>query len=857
MNESQVFAIALKLATPGERAAYLDAVCAGNDDFKAQVEALLKAHDADPRFLEEPASSLRSATLAPATQCDATALPPALAAEGAGLVIGPYKLLQQIGEGGMGAVYMAEQAHPVQRKVALKLIKSGMDNRQVIARFEAERQAFALMDHPNIARVLDAGTTENGLPYFVMELVKGVPITKYCDQHHLTPQERLELFVPVCQAVQHAHQKGVIHRDLKPSNVMVCTYDGKPVPKVIDFGVAKATGPKLTERTLYTEFGAIVGTFEYMSPEQAVLDQLDVDTRSDIYSLGVLLYELLTGTTPLERKRITQVAILELLRRVREEESPRPSTRLITTEELPSIAANRGTEPRNLSGLLRGELDWIVMKALEKDRSRRYETASAFAADVQHYLRDEPVLAGPPGAGYRLRKLIGRHRGPVLAAALVFLTLLAGVLGTTWGLVRAKQALEAEASQRAAAEANERKALEQTRIAEAVRNFLQQDLLRQGDPADTASAMRQAVDGLETTANPTMKELLDRAAHELMPAKIEWKFPEQPEVQASILRTVGGTYWGIGEYAKGVELLTRSSDTYRRAFGPDHPDTLAALADLAGAYHSAGRTAEAVALFEQIRDARIKKLGVNHPDTLTTLDNLADAYHSAGKTAQAVALSEQVRDARLETLGAEHPDTLTTLDHLARAYLSAGKTAEALALYKQVRDARVKNLGANHIHTLITEFGLAMAYQSAGMTAEAVALREHLYEALVKKLGADHPLALAVLHNVAQSYRASGKTAEARALFEQVRDALGEETWSRPSPHPRHPRRPGLDVPLHREDGRVRRTVRAGARRCACSRLGLATPIPSTRSLAWPPRTRPPARRPNPLPSSSRCAAHR
>ena len=350
-------------------------------------------------------------------------------------VIGPYKLLQQIGEGGMGTVYMAEQTHPVQRKVALKLIKAGMDSRQVSARFEAERQALALMDHPNIAKVLDAGMTDTGQPYFVMELVKGVPITDYCDQHRLSPRERLELFVPICQAVQHAHQKGVIHRDMKPSNVMVCVYDGKPVPKVIDFGVAKATGSKLTERTLYTEFGAIVGTFEYMSPEQAVLDQLDIDTRSDIYSLGVLLYELLTGTTPLERKRMKQVAILELLRLVREEEAPRPSMRVRTTEELPSIAASRRTEPKKLSGLIRGELDWIVVKALEKDRNRRYVTANAFAADVLHYLHDESVQACPPSAIYRVRKFARRNRAAFWTTGAVALVLVCGMVVSVWQAV--------------------------------------------------------------------------------------------------------------------------------------------------------------------------------------------------------------------------------------------------------------------------------------------------------------------------------------------------------------------------------------------------------------------------------------
>jgi serine/threonine protein kinase/WD40 repeat protein len=431
-----VFDRALEIEATAERTAYLDAACAAAPELREKVEALLQAYADAGSFLEKPAPDLEATADSEHGRLVGGAGPGPAAAGSAGprfptelpgTVIGPYKLLQQIGEGGMGTVFMAEQTHPVHRKVALKLIKPGMDSRQVSARFEAEREALALMDHPNIAKVFDAGTTACGRPYFVMELVKGVAITHYCDQHHLTPKERMELFVPVCQAVQHAHHKGIIHRDMKPSNVMVCLYDGKPVPKVIDFGVAKAIGPKLTERTLYTEFGAIIGTFEYMSPEQAELDQLDIDTRSDIYSLGVLLYELLTGTTPLERKRIKEVAILELLRRIREEEAPRPSTRLSSTEGLPSIAANRGTEPKKLSGLLRGELDWIVLKALDKDRNRRYETANAFTADVLHYLHDEPVQACPPSALYRFQKFARRNKARLLitACALVLLLVLA------------------------------------------------------------------------------------------------------------------------------------------------------------------------------------------------------------------------------------------------------------------------------------------------------------------------------------------------------------------------------------------------------------------------------------------------
>jgi tetratricopeptide (TPR) repeat protein/tRNA A-37 threonylcarbamoyl transferase component Bud32 len=410
----------------GERAALLVEACAGDAELRQRVDRLLQAHD---RPDSVPAT--------PAAEPTVDSAPPegdehAAGADSSGTVVGSYKLVKQIGEGGMGAVYLAQQTEPVKRLVAVKLIKPGMDSRQVIARFEAERQALALMEHPNIAKVLEAGATAQGRPYFVMELVKGVPITRYCDECRLTPRQRLELFVPVCQAVQHAHQKGIIHRDLKPSNVLVASYDDRPVPKVIDFGIAKAAGPALTEKTLVTDFGNIVGTLEYMSPEQAELNQLDFDTRSDVYSLGVVLYELLTGSTPLEKKRLKEAAVLEALRLIREEEPPRPSARLSTTEELPSVAANRGLEPKKLSSLVRGELDWIVMKALDKDRDRRYETANGLARDLECYLHDEPVQAGPPSARYRIWKFVRRNRR-VLATAAVLGVMLVVALGAVAG----------------------------------------------------------------------------------------------------------------------------------------------------------------------------------------------------------------------------------------------------------------------------------------------------------------------------------------------------------------------------------------------------------------------------------------
>src|SRR5262245_34026368 len=406
MNEQTLFAEALERADPQERAAFLDQACSGDATLRKRIERLHAQHQHAGSFLEVPARDpVATVDEAPIT-------------ERPGTMIGRYQLVEEIGEGGMGSVWMAQQTEPVKRLVALKLIKAGMDSKQVLSRFEAERQALALMDHPNIAKVLDGGLHEHR-PFFVMELVKGVPITDYCDARKLTPKERLELFVPVCQAIQHAHQKGIIHRDIKPSNVLIALYDDRPVVKVIDFGVAKATGAALTERTIDTGFGGVVGTPQYMSPEQATFNNLDIDTRSDVYALGVLLYELLTGSPPFTRKELEKKGLLEMLRVVREEEPPRPSTKLSTADALPTLSANRGTEPKKLTGLLRNELDWIVMKALEKDRARRYQTANGFAADVQRYLSGDAVLAHPPSVGYRMSKFARRNRRALATAGVV------------------------------------------------------------------------------------------------------------------------------------------------------------------------------------------------------------------------------------------------------------------------------------------------------------------------------------------------------------------------------------------------------------------------------------------------------
>jgi WD40 repeat protein/serine/threonine protein kinase/tetratricopeptide (TPR) repeat protein len=452
-----------QIASPAEREAYLERACGGDVELRRRVEQLLEARSKADDFFQSPDATQASANGEPVFERE-------------GAVIGPYRLMEQIGEGGMGLVFVAEQQQPVRRKVALKLIKPGMDTRQVIARFEAERQALAMMDHPNIAKVLDAGTTETGRPYFVMELVKGVPITAYCDQNQLTPHERLELFVTVCQAVQHAHQKGIIHRDIKPSNVLVTLHDDKPVVKVIDFGVAKAIGQQLTERTIYTAFAQMVGTPLYMSPEQAALSGVDVDTRSDLYSLGVLLYELLTGTTPFDESRLKEAAFDEVRRIICEEEPQKPSTRISSLgATLTSVSLQRRMEPHKLSQLVRGDLDWIVMKALEKDRGRRYETANALAADVLCYLNDEPVTACPPSRAYRIRKFARRNKALIGTIALVSAALVAGTAVSVWQAVRATIAERETATQRDVVTDAERRARENANQAKAQQGIAEQN----------------------------------------------------------------------------------------------------------------------------------------------------------------------------------------------------------------------------------------------------------------------------------------------------------------------------------------------------------------------------------------------
>ena len=841
-----LFLAALELS-PEQRPVYLAEACAGDADLRAEVDRLLAAHAASDSIVELASSQAVTALLpertsAPqafdpnspspteiaafahrsdlATETSAQPDPDAATArefsatgaratratpgEGIGTVIaGRYTLVEVIGEGGMGSVYLAGQTEPVKRQVALKLIKTGMDSRGVLARFDAERQALALMDHPNIARIYDGGLTPAGQPFFVMELVKGVPLTEYCDQKRLSITARLELFVAVCQAVQHAHQKGIIHRDLKPGNVLVTEVDGQPTPKVIDFGVAKATEVKLTDMSL-ADVGAIVGTPAYMSPEQADPSSMDIDTRTDVYALGVMLYELLTGSPPLDAKQFQRGAILEMLRMVREVDPPRPSTKLSTADALPSIAANRSIDPARLAKLLQGELDWVVMKAIEKDRTRRYETASGFARDIQRYLADEVVEARPLSRGYRLKKFVKRNKGQVIAASLVFLTLVGGIIGTSLGMASARRAQKAEAEQRVKADdqrdkaiASETKAREEAAKTQTINDFLTNDLLTQAEPANNA-----------VEDKVTLLEVLDRAAE-----KVGTRFADQPELERALRKTIATTYHGLASWEKAETQWRavldaarkrdpRSAEAYRnqdylahilfhrgrreaevlemaevaakgleRTLGSDHSSTLAALNKLALAYQQTGKLPEAIALYERVRDAQIVKLGPDHPDTLYTLSSLGKAYHAAGKIREAIALLERVRNAQIATLGPDHPDILATLNVLASAYEAAGKFSEAIALLERIRDALLATLGPDHPNTLTVLDNLAQANLGVGNLPEAIAMLERVRDAQIAQLGPDHPDILHTLNNLAAAYRAAGKLLEAITLLERARDA--------------------------------------------------------------------------------------
>ena len=776
------------------RPAAVAAACGGDDRLRARVEVLVAALDRADRFLADPAAAVDRPEVAPVT-------------ERPGTVIGRYRLLDEIGQGGFGVVFRAEQTEPVRREVALKVVKLGMDTREVVARFEAERQALALMDHPNIAKVFDAGSTDAGRPYFVMELVRGLPITAYADRHRLTAAQRVGLLAAVCRAVQHAHGKGVIHRDLKPTNVLVADHDGAAVPKVIDFGIAKATqSTRLTDRTVYTGARQLIGTPQYMSPEQADTDGADVDTRTDVYSLGVLMYELLTGTTPHDARALRSAAGDAMRRMIRDQDPARPSTRLSSIgDAVADVAANRGTDPKRLGQLVRGELDWIVMRALEKDRSRRYETAAALADDLGRYAAGEAVLAGPVGGAYRVRTFARRHRAAIGVTAVVAASLLAGMAGTTWGLVRATRLRHLADAQRHLAEDRQGEADRARAVAESESDRAQAEVAFLADVMDRAKP-----------ASMPDRAVRDRVVHDMIEpvaAGIGDRFADLPLAEMQVRYKMGELYEALGrvdlavpmlrraselagpplispdsaealngrlEYAHALQLAGRPADAeplarsavadLRRVFGPDDARTVRAGLSLAMVLADLNRMGDAIPLVRQGYDQARRTPGPDAPAALDAACLLADFLRRAGRFADGEAVAADAHARAVRTLG---PDALITgstafLD--GQLLLSLPRYADAEPLLAGVCEHNHRVLGDDNPSTLSTDNALATAHLICGRVAEAVALFKQTWDRARPRLGDDHPVTLAAGSGYAVALGRAGRWAEAEPLARDLVD---------------------------------------------------------------------------------------
>jgi tetratricopeptide (TPR) repeat protein len=696
--------------------------------------------------------------------------------------IGPFRILQLLGEGGMGLVYEAEDTGPVRRRVALKVVRAGLQSREIVARFEAERQALAVMNHPGIAKVLHAGTTDRGEPYFAMELVRGLPITEYCDARRLPVRDRILLFIAVCQAVQHAHQKGVIHRDLKPSNVLVTDQDDVPQPKIIDFGIAKALGPQLSGSTIMTLGGQLIGTLAYMSPEQADPVGLDVDTRADIYSLGVMLYEVLVGQLPLEPGQIGLPAFLARLV-AGETNAPTPSVRLTAARErLALVAKARRTDPDRLRRDLRGDLDWIVMKAIDPDRSRRYDSAAGLANDLRRFLANEAVQARPPSARYRLAKFVQRHRLGVAAAGIVTLAVLSGAVLSTVGFVRASRA--------------ERRAASEAMAAREVTSFLV-DLFRVSDPDEAR--------GNTLTA----RALLDRGAQD-----VRTRLAGQPALQARLMYTLGTVYERLGLYDPARDLLdqalrirsdrsgggaatgeaaiadvlnalgdvaagkgdfAQADSAYlaalqirERIYGHDHPDVAASLGGLAAVRWSQGRAAEAESLYKDVVDLDRRHRKPEDPRTLSNLGNLAVVYWSQGRYGEAEPLFRRTLEVQERVLGADHPDVAGTLMNLGSLSWSQGRYDEALAYYERARPIFEKSFGARHPRVAGIYNNLGETYWKLHRYAEAEPMFRRALAIKDSVLAGGHPSIAITLNGLAGLLRDQGRYAEAEPLYRRA-----------------------------------------------------------------------------------------
>ena len=667
------------------------------------------------------------------------------AGEAPGTRIGRYKLLQPIGEGGFGSVFVAEQEQPVRRTVAVKILKLGMDTRQIVARFEQERQALAMMDHPNIAKVLDAGATETGRPYFVMELVRGVPITQYCDEHKVPTQGRLELFASVCHAIQHAHQKGIIHRDIKPSNVLVSLHDDVPMVKVIDFGIAKATGGRLTEKTVFTEMRQMIGTPAYMSPEQTGASALDVDTRSDVYGLGVLMYELLTGTTPFAQQTLASADFGELQRLIREVEPPKPSTRISTMKEtLPAVAANRAADPARLSKLVRGELDWIVMKAIEKDRARRYESASDLAADVQRHLRGEAVLAAPPSTAYVVRKFVRRNRGPVIAGAVVSVALVLGVIGTSVGLVRARQAQRNEVQQRLAAERQRDKA-------EKIAGFMGETL---------SGASPSVARGRDTTM---LREMMDAAAKKIASGELK----DNPEAELALRLTIGQILSDVAAFDAAEQMLAPAVELSRSIKAGDSDETVSVVSAVANLRATRGEFDSADKLFRDALAMAQRLHPGDHRDVAIALRNIGGLLLRRGDT-ECETWFRQSLEMQRRLYKGDHPDTAESLSALGVILLDTGREAEAEPMFRESL-AMLQRLhpADDHPDVAVLMNNLADTLQKTKRFAEAEPMLRESVEIQRRVYKADNPLLASTINNLARCLANSGNWKDAEPFFKE------------------------------------------------------------------------------------------
>jgi serine/threonine protein kinase/tetratricopeptide (TPR) repeat protein len=743
MNEDAILSIARAIRTHVEREAFLDEVCARDENLRGRIESRLVAEKQQGGSRDQP-------TIAPPEAIEdrdrgqsAHSHPPDIAAtdnmpwpdveaaspeEGLGSLIGRYRLLERLGQGGFGTVYVAEQREPIKRRVALKIVKLGMDTRQVVARFEAERQALAMMDHPNIAKVLDAGATQTGRPYFVMELVRGIPITEYCDVNRLAVESRLKLFMQICHAIQHAHQKGIIHRDIKPSNILITLQDSVPVPKVIDFGIAKATQGELADKTVYTQFRQFIGTPVYMSPEQAEMSGMDIDTRSDIYSLGVLLYELLTGKTPFDVVELVKQSLDEMRRTIRETEAPRPSFQLtrMSDQDLTATAQRLGADKSRLIGMLRGDLDWIVMKAMEKDRTRRYETANGLAVDVQHHLNDEPVLACPPSKLYRFGKLARRNKLTFVAVTSVVAALVLGLMVATVEYVAASR---------------QRDAANLARAAEAqARQNADDNAARADRAAATATRISESLQQLIGSANPdsakgsnyTVRQLLDDFA-----AGIGNGLADEPEAEAALQATIGNAYWRLGLGEQGEKHLARALALRRRIFGPRHLKTAETLVEHAWALNEQDRMNEAEA---ELREA-LSIYRSNNADPALVIRALEPMVVVLGKQYRwsdvESAVDEALAEAR-KTPGIEYPEIANMNTGLVTAKLHLGENNEAEKIARDSLAMHLRLQGPEHPETGWGYYCLCNALTTNGKFSEAVSSGENAMDIWMKVYPSNH-----------------------------------------------------------------------------------------------------------------------